>query len=181
LLKGHNPCGPKRAGGRVQGGLRRAEAGCGPGRCEQRQGAGRQVGCGPGRGRVWGRPRRAKVGCGPGRGRVRPVRAGPRRAGADGAALLRRGGDCAGGAATASALATAPAGWRLRRLRRRGGDCAGGAAFALAGQRPRQQGSEKLWLGGQWGHAAVKSETEADGRAQAGQRIASISGRMDAG
>ena len=68
-------------------------------------------------------------------------------------------------------------------MSRRGGDCAGGAAFALrlAGQRPHQQGCEKRWLGGQWGHAAVKSEAEADGRAQAGQRIASSSGRMDAG
>ncbi len=127
--------GPKRAGGRVQGGLRRAEARCWPGQCEQRQGAGWQVGRGPGRGRVLGRPMRAKVGCGPGRGRVRPVRAGPRRAGAGGAALRRRGGDCQCAGDCAGGVAIAPIAPVGRRLRRRDSVRTGGAATAPAGQR----------------------------------------------
>ena len=70
----------------MQGWLRRADAVCGPGRCEHRQGAGRAEASGcrvlaglkpvvghrrrveESAGRVRAGPRRAEAGCGPGRG-----------------------------------------------------------------------------------------------------------------
>jgi hypothetical protein len=74
----------------MRGGLRRADAGCGPGRGEQRQGAGRAEASRVEAGSLCGAGlRRADAGCGPGRGEQRQ---GAGRVEASGS---WRGGDCA--------------------------------------------------------------------------------------
>jgi hypothetical protein len=104
----------------VQGGLRRADAGCWPGRCELRQGAGRAEASGckvlAGLKPVVGHRRRVEESAG-------RVRAGPRQ------------GAFSAGRAEASVRRSELVG---RRLRRRGGDCAdcaGGAATAPGARR----------------------------------------------